>query len=292
MTIVCCWINRSHGRMVLSAAADSRASSNKGALIHTDETPKLFAAPVRCFHAGDLSSEGAWTAPYDESSIGIGFSGGITEGFSVVAHVTKALGNLIADGGSPQPESEGIVALADAILGRYFSSHNLRADRTVRLLMFGWDRQSRRPWMGSVGWLAGVHTPARHAYVDDAAIWAIGEAGDLKEVSSTERDALKRAFASSWTSIAEQDRELACARHQIDLSNAVENKARAMITSGAAPTVGGVLQQLELCLSGDEVIAAYTKDDKPTLWDALPTVNRDFPLLPAVVAKSGTHKKS
>ena len=118
----------------------------------SDTTTKLFAIPVRCYPLGELVPVvGAWTNPYFETTIGLGFSGSCFEALTVIAHIGQSLSALVApNGDQPAPTRDGLVNLLAKLCESYFNRHSGDGDPTLLLVAFGFDQG--RPWVEKITW--------------------------------------------------------------------------------------------------------------------------------------------
>ncbi|MBY0361947.1 MAG: hypothetical protein K2X45_08565 [Phreatobacter sp.] len=278
MTLVCVRLDSSFGMLRLTALADTQASTRRSDGTWrslSDTTVKLFAIPVRCYCLDTLTPVvGAWTNPYFDTLIGLGFSGSCFEGLTVVAHLQQSLSALVApNGDQPLPTKEGIIHLIGKITEAYFAVHtnkNCRDGPVLHMVVFGYEAE--RPWIGKVSW-------DKNTKLISNVYWAMAET-----LETIGQDALFEQRANEWrsriihhrNSIISNvqnknesnlsfDKEIELARHDIADKKITEEEMLLEIESEFATSIGGVLQKLELSLDGGRVVAGFTRDDRPYL---------------------------
>lgn len=100
MTCIMIWRNREPNQDDIWAVADTRVSKDEsGSYALTDEAPKLFSVPVRCFKppaTGGFFSEKCY-----DGSIGLAFAGSTLLAHSTVLAVSPLLGSLATLGALP-----------------------------------------------------------------------------------------------------------------------------------------------------------------------------------------------
>jgi hypothetical protein len=258
----------------ITALADTRASimrSDGSFRTVSDTTQKLFAIPVRCYTADSLAPVvGAWVDPYYETTIGLGFSGSCFEALTIIAHVSQTLSLLAApNGDQPTPTGEGLVHLIAQLCKSYFNNHSGDGDPKVLFLVFGFD--GSRPWIGKVTWSKAKGLERSFAWAADDTLETIGQdgtyqqwAGEWRERIQKHRDKIAGKPASP-TEDGRFERDLEVARHDIAERKITEEELLSRIDSEFAQSIGGVLQRLELAVSGDRVFAGFTRDDRSYL---------------------------
>jgi len=259
----------------------------------SDTTAKLFALPVRCYGPNLTPILGAWTDPYFQTMIGLGFSGSCFEALTVIAHVGRALSALVApEGDTPLPTKEGLVQLISELCGRYFHAHSGFAKPYLTFLVFGFEEG--RPWIGTI-------TCDKHNGPKSSVEWA----GDDTLVTVGQDDKF-RAHAEDWRNRilkhragvekkAPQDtedgvfeKELAAAKAGIAEQKWTEAHMLQQIDTLSVELIGGVLQRLELAEENGVVYAAFTHDDRDYLGDTSVSVANGALLGPIpIVQKMG-----
>jgi hypothetical protein len=303
MTLVCIRLDKSFGVLRLTALADTQASTPRGdgtwrSLQNT--TVKLFAIPVRCYCLDALTPViGAWTDPYHDTLIGLGFSGSCFEGLTVIAHLQQSLSALVApNGDQPLPTKEGIIHLIGKITEAYFEAHKNKDcsdSPMLQMIVFGYDAE--RPWIGKVSWdkTSRIKSGVEWAGLDT--LETIGQDALFRQRASNWRDAISKhrskieknsGFKETVGSKFESKSELA----NLDTADKkmIEEEMLLKIESEFATSIGGVLQKLELSLDSGRVVAAFTRDDRPYLDGASYSVAPGAHLGPIpLVEKMGRH---
>lgn len=274
MTLVCVRLEKSFNVPRITALADTRASIRRpdGSFrTVSDTTKKLFAIPVRCYPLDGLTPViGAWTDPYYETTIGLGFSGSCFEALTVIAHICQSLSTLVApNGDQPVPTRDGLLNLIGKLCETYFRHHSGDGDPLVLLLVFGFEET--RPWIGKITW-------DKTAGLKSSATWATDDT-----LETVGQDALFQQRANDWRSRIEKHRQgvsekpvpatpdsgfqrvLEVARHDLAERKSTEEEMLRQIESDFADSIGGVLQRLELGLDGSQVVAGFTQDDREYL---------------------------
>ena len=301
MTLVCIRLDKSFGVMRLTALADTQASTPRGDgswRTLQDTTVKLFAIPVRCYCLDALLPVfGAWTDPYHDTIIGLGFSGSCFEGLTVIAHLQQSLSALVApNGDQPLPTKEGIIHFIEKITEAYFEAHKQKdsGDSPVlQMIVFGYEAE--RPWIGKVSWDKAVRIKSKVDWAALDTLETIGQDALFQQRAKGWRDKIskhrseieknlgvKEAVASKFESESE------LAKLDTDDKELIEEEMLLEIESEFATSIGGVLQKLELSLNSGQVVAAFTRDDRPYLDGANYSVSPGAHLGPIpIVEKMG-----
>ena len=271
MTLVCVRLEKSFGVPRITALADTRASIRRtdgSWKTISDTTMKLFAVPVRCYPISELTPVvGAWTNPYFETTIGLGFSGSCFEALTFVAHITQSLSALVApNGDQPVPTRDGLVHLIAKLCESYFNRHSGDGDPILLLLAFGFDED--KPWIAKITW-------DKTNAVKSCAVWATEDT-----LETVGQDALFEQRASDWRTRIQKhrdsvstrnplptadgafDQELEVSRHDVSERKSTEEEMLRQINSEFADSIGGVLQRLELTVVDGQVVAGFTRDDR------------------------------
>ncbi|WP_157944624.1 hypothetical protein [Mangrovicella endophytica] len=270
MTLVSVRLDSSFGIHRITALADSRASiGREDGTFKTvnDTTTKLFALPIRCFRLDGLTPGiGSWDDPYYETQVGLGFSGSCFECLSLVAHISRAFGALIApQGDEPRPEAGGLMNLAGTLITDYFDKHSGDGKPVALFLLFGFD--DGRPWVAKLTWRAATGLRQELIWADENTLMTIGRdtlfeqyASKLRSKVNKHRDDVRAKSANA------QDRdihELRVAQHDVADKKLVEEGMLRDIENEYFGSIGGVLQRLELSCQDGNVSAGYTRDDQP-----------------------------
>lgn len=298
MTLVSARLDSSFGCLRITALADSRASiSRADGTFKTinDTTTKLFAIPVRCFRIDSLTpTVGTWTDPYFETQVGVGFSGSCFECLSLVTHISRAFGALIApQGDEPKPEGAGLFKLAATLITEYFGKHSGDSNPVALFLLFGFD--SEKPWIGKLTWRSGALVD-EFVWADETTLMTIGQdtlfeqyAGELRKRIKKHRDDVKVKSKSLDDKISH---ELYVAQHEIADKKIFEEKMLRDIENAYFGSIGGILQRLELSCYGGNVAAGYTRDDQPYIDGSQWSVTTKGALAPIpIVEKMGRQIK-
>lgn len=274
MTLVCVRLEKSFNVPRITALADTRASIRRqdGSFnTLTDSTQKLFAIPVRCYTADSLTPVvGAWVDPYYETTIGLGFSGSCFEALTIIAHVSQTLSLLAApNGDQPTPTGEGLVHLIAQLCKSYFNDHSGYGNPYVLFLVFGFDGD--RPWIGKVTWSKAKGLERSFTWAADDTLETIGQDALYQQRAQQWRDSIQKhrdevaRKPAAPTEDGRFERDLEVARHDVAERKITEEELLSQIESEFAETIGGVLQRLELAVSGDRVFAGFTRDDRSYL---------------------------
>lgn len=270
MTLVSVRLDSSFGVRRLAALADSRASIRRedGSFkTVSDTTTKLFALPVRCFQLDALTpGTGTWETPYYETQVGLGFSGSCFECLSLVTHLSRAFGALIApQGDEPTPEAAGLVNLAGTFITDYFHKHSGVGNPIALFLLFGFEGE--KPWVAKLTWRLEEGLRQKLEWADGNTLMTIGQDALFEQYASNLRDKVGKHKASVKAKINPKqdraDRELLLAQHDVADKKLVEEGALRDIENEFVGSIGGVLQRLELSCQGGIISAGYTRDDQP-----------------------------
>jgi hypothetical protein len=213
---------------------------------------------------------GAWTDPYFETTIGLGFSGSCFEALTVIAHVSRSLSSLAAiNGDHPPPTGEGLVNLITKFCQNYFSSHSGDGDPLVLLIVFGFDDD--KPWIGRIAWDRANGINSSFVWASDDTLEAIGQdalfqqrANDWRgRIQEHRRKVSEKPVPANADDIFERDLEIA--RHDVAERKSTEQEMLGQIDSEFSDSIGGILQRLELAVLGRRVVAGFTRDDRPHL---------------------------
>lgn len=266
--------------MRLSAVADSRATRKLpwGALeVVTEHTPKLFAAPVRCFDPSALNlTNSVWTNPYYETVVGLGYTGNCFEALAVVAHIQRCFSQLVADDKtSPLPDSGLLAELAGELLDRFINAHKDKAKLTVRFVMFGWT-PDREPWIAKFGWCKGAKDTPVFTAATRAKFIAIGtDPGAARAAAALQRSTANKHKRS--TGPKDFDAELQVALEHLAVSDTVEQAVNSYLKTPHWASIGGRLEKLEI-FPGDgdpcASYAAFTHDYDAPYWNGLSPVSK------------------
>lgn len=274
MTLVCVRLEESFGVPRITALADTRASFRRtdGSFkTVSDTTTKLFALPVRCYPLDAITPVvGAWTDPYFETTLGLGFAGSCLEALTVIAHISRSLSALVApNGDQPVPTRDGLFNLIAELCEAYFRSHSGDGDPLVLLLVFGFERE--RPWIGKITWDKSKGRNSSLAWATNDTLVTIGQdtlfqqrARDWRTRIQTHRQRVSGNPIPA-TPDAAFNRELEVARHGLAERKSTEEEVLREIESKFAEGIGGVLQRLELAVDQGHVIAGFTQDDRSYL---------------------------
>ncbi|WP_174247481.1 hypothetical protein [Methylocapsa sp. S129] len=296
MTLVCVRLEESFGVVRITALADARASIRRedGTFkTVSDTTAKLFAVPVRCYPLNLTPVIGAWTDPYFETMIGLGFSGSCFEALTVIAHISQSLSALVApNGDSPVPTRDGLVNLISRLCETYFAHHSGDGKPLLLLIIFGFE--DGKPWIAKVFWDQPTGVKSCVEWATDGTLVTVGQ------------DQLFRQYTEQWRTRIQKHREgvakkappalgdttfeqqLEISRHDVAERKSVEEEMLRQIESEFATSIGGVLQRLELGVEDGRVVAGFTHDDRPYLDGASYTVTPGTLLGPiAIVEKMG-----
>lgn len=294
MTLVCVRLEKSFGLPRLTALADTRASirqTNGTFKTVSDTTEKLFAIAVRCHSIDGLAPVvGAWTNPYFETTIGLGFSGSCFEALTLVAHFSKSLASLVApNGDAPRPTGEGLLNLLTKLCESYFAEHSGDTDPVVRFLVFGFDIE--QPWIGRVAYSKRSGTTSSFILADENTLETIGQDAGFTQRAHEWRNRISkhREEVSSKPLRSHPDaffdRELELARHDVAEKKATEEEMLLKIDSELMESIGGVLQRLELSAHDGQVQAGFTRDDRDYLNGACFSVAPDTHLGPVPIVQ-------
>jgi hypothetical protein len=274
MTLVCVRLEKSFGVPRLTALADTRASSRRedGSFkTISDTTVKLFAVPVRCYPLEAMTPViGAWTDPYFETTIGLGFSGSCLEALTVIAHISQSLSSLVApNGDQPTPTGDGLVNLIGKLCESYFSHHSGDGNPLLLLLAFGFEGD--RPWIAKITWEKAQGLKSSSVWASEDTIETIGQDDVFRQYANDWRTRIKKHRLSVSKKPVPDDpdgpfeRALEVARHELAERKSTEEEMLRQIDSEFVDSIGGVLQRLELGLEGDKVVAGFTQDDRSYL---------------------------
>lgn len=296
MTLVCVRLDSSYRTPRIVALADTRASiprTDSSWKTLSDKTVKLFALPVRCYGAGSLEPViGAWSDPYFSTQIGLGFSGSCFEALTIIAHLTRMLGALVAvDGAEPKPEGEGVVNLIAKVVETYFKSHSRDGRPKVIFLVFGYD--DGKPWLGEVSWDEKAGIKNSFVWATDETLRCIGDsslseqrAGDLIDLIRKHRDKVGSQRSGNKRDTFEQ--ELEVERLALAEKKSAEEEILQRMEDEFVTGIGGTLQRLEMGCCGENVSVGYTHDDREYLDHANFSVTRSGLLGPIpIVEKMG-----
>ncbi len=271
MTLVCVRLEKSFNFPRITALADTRASIRRqdGSFrTVSDTTQKLFAIPVCCYMADNLTPVvGAWVDPYYETRIGIGFSGSCFEALTIIAHVSRKLSLLVApNGDQPQPTGERLVHLIARLCESYFNNHSGEGDPKVLFLVFGFDED--RPWIGRVTWNKAKGLESSFGWAADDTLETIGQDDLFRQRAQEWRARIQQhrnevaSNPAAPTKDGHFERDLEVARHDVAERKITEEELLSQIDSDFAESIGGVLQRLELAVSAGKVVAGFTRDDR------------------------------
>lgn len=298
MTLVCARVEKSFGAPRITALADTRATirrPDKSLKTVSDTTVKLFALPVRCFALDGLTPVvGAWTAPYFETTIGLGFSGHCFEALTVIAHVAQSVSALVApNGDEPAPTAEGLVNLIARICDGYYQNHSGDGDPILLLLVFGFE--DTKPWIAKITWAKNAGLAKEFTWATDDTLMTVGQdalfqqrAGELRSRIQKHREAV--AHKPPHAGIGDSfERDLEVANHELAERKATEEGMLQEIESEFVEGIGGVLQRLELALIDGSVVAGFTHDDRQYVMNSASySVTRDSLLGPVpIIEKMG-----
>jgi len=297
MTLVCVRLEKSFGLPRITALADTRATIRRpdGSLkTVSDTTTKLFAISVRCYKLDSIAPvTGAWTNPYFETTIGLGFSGSCFEALTVIAHISQSLSALVApDEGEPIPVRDGLVNLIAKLCESYFGQHSGDGDPLLLLLVFGFDDD--KPWIGRISWDKASGLQSSAVWATDDTLETVGQdplfqqhANNWRTRIQKHRDSLSQKPVAA-TPDAPFDRALELARHELAERKSTEEEMLEQIESEFVAGIGGVLQRLELAVEGGRVFAGFTQDARNYLDGAYYSVAPNALLGPIpIVEKMG-----
>jgi hypothetical protein len=195
------------------------------------------------------------------------------EALTIVAHIMRSLGALgAATGVHPLPFKDGLVNLIANTTESYFAKHSGAGKPDVRMVVFGFDQS--RPWIGKVSWDKKSGLKSDVDWADANTLVSIGESEFFeRRANELQRRIQKRkASVAAEQPVEDDDIEFERAREisRLDLAKKkiVEEEMLKQIESDFAASIGGVLQRLELGLDGGEVVAGFTRDDRPYLEGA------------------------
>ena len=299
MTLVCVRLEESFNTPRITALADTRATVRRadGSLkTVSDTTVKLFALPIRCYTLDSLTPvTGAWTEPYFETTVGLGFSGHCFEALTVIAHISQFLSALVAPNGDrPTPDADGIVHLVVKLCEGYFSGHSGDGDPVLLLLMFGY--QDGRPWIAKITRRSSEGVRSNLTWADANTLETVGQDALFEQRARDWRQRIQAHKASISKKPAPKtedgvfEKEVELARHELAERKVTEEEMLRQIESEFAEGIGGVLQRLELSLDNGKVVAGFTQDDRTYIGGASYTVSLSGHLGPIpVVEKMGRH---
>ncbi len=286
MTLICVRLDNSFSYPRITALADSRSTREMadGTLVpETDLTVKLFSIPIRCHNMNSLTPiVGSWTNPYDETLIGIGFTGHCFEALTLVALIARALSSLAApDGGAPTPTVDGIINLIAAITSDFFGRHHNNDNIVCKFVVFGYENS--KPWIGNVQWIGPKRAKSKqidfqfdYKFACDDLIVCLGMTGRFEQYASELIDRIrthKEAIKPSNGEDAAFDLEKEKSRHDLAEARTVEERLLKVIEDEYIVGVGGRMQRLELGLHEGDVVAGFTEDATPQ--GSLPTLRLD-----------------
>ena len=201
MTLVCCWLDTSYSRRRITAIADLRAAvfrtGNWQPL--SDQTIKLFRVPVKCHRLEELDTDtGSWRSPYYSTDVGIGFAGYCFEAMTIIALFSRAMEQLVSEGGEPRPHPERIVDILARIATSYFASHGDRETQRVQFMLFSFCKKG--PWIARMKFVPDRPPeifPLQPLVPDR--VHVIGEANDIVELTEATLEKSRRARTQSPT---------------------------------------------------------------------------------------------
>lgn len=286
MTVVCCWLDNSYGRNRITLLADSRITSEDQAgkvTVINETTEKLFRLRINCFHLENLDNQtGAYSSPYFETEIGIGFSGYCVEALSIIATITRCLEGLIADStDKPLPTPKGIVALFYEVISRYFSKHSQSKTQVVDFFVCGYSPTRGNPWLAKIVKRPKKDVSIEWLNLDQNDFHAIGNIIQVDPKYQTEINELRDRIAKHKATLqsnrddieAQFEHERESARHDIAQKKTIERKTLSRLYDPFVHGVGGVLQKMEIYQQGQSARVVFTKDNRAYLLDGLPTVD-------------------
>jgi hypothetical protein len=229
----------------------------------TDQTTKLFYAPISCVEGHPISPIGAtegFPEPYFKTAIGLAFCGTITEGLSVIALIQQQVSTLWAPSDDrPRPGREPVMDALEGLVRSYFASHNKHQDPYLDLLAFGFDDEG--PWSGKI---EARKTGKVTAYPPTGpATQLLGDWSSFSRQSTARDDFMRRRLANRGWRRKRDGREpveLEVMRLKLGLAKLTEQRVLQVLRLDAAGSVGGVLQRLEIGLNGQQVVHCFTHD--------------------------------
>jgi hypothetical protein len=295
MTVVCCWWGNPYGRERITLLADTRAAVEvkKDVWKPLDETTtKLFRVPLVCHDLMNFDRDtGALGTPYFETSVAIGFAGYCFEALTIIAHVVRCFGEMVAyEGGTPRPCPEGIAELIRTIVERYFAQHKNRDHQVVDFLAVGFSPVDGKPWGFKIRYRPATGSTMKRLTMGIDDFYVIGS---MAVDDPTFRDGItelrqhieahRRELETRRDLYQGFELELEKARHDLAEKKIIEDETRKKIDNPYAERVGGILQKMEVLRGDDETtIISFTRDDRPHLYDGLPEIGHSLGFIPVI----------
>jgi hypothetical protein len=248
-----------------------------------ETTIKLYRIHIRCIALENMDCEtGAYTGPYFETDVGVGFSGYCTEALTIIATITRCLEGLAsASDQKPMPDRRGVVGLIETVVERYFRKHSQPTTQVVDFLVCGYHEGT--PWLAQIS-----HRPQTGVKVDWLPLgsddfYVIGNIVSSDPKYKLAIDGLKVRIAKhkadlrnvAGTIEGHFDLERESARHDVAKKKMIERETLSRVFDPFVQGVGGVLQKMEVYGRGAVAQAVFTKDARPYLVDGLPVVGGD-----------------
>jgi hypothetical protein len=263
-----------------------------------ETTTKLFRVPLLCHDLRNFDyATGALGRPYFETNVAIGFAGYCFEALTIIAHIVRCFGEMVAyNGGASRPYPEAIAHLIRTIVERYFAQHQNRNLQVVDFLAVGFSALNGKPWGFKIS-----HRPATGATVEPLTMGVddFHVIGNMAEDNPSFRDGLielrQRIMAHREKLEARRDfREVfqlehEKARHDLADKEIIEDETRKKIENVYAEKVGGILQKMEVLCDGDTTLITFTRDDRPHIYDGLPLIGDALGFMP-VIEKMGRRR--